>query len=173
MSQTERVPPLPPRERDERQAALVAEAGAEFSVYTTLVRNTDVFADFLPLGRRLLHLSTLDPKERSLIILRVAWRCRAPYMFTHHDIIGRAAGLTDADLAEVLADSDNPLLRATDELIADRRVSDETWSDLLGRYPTEQIIEITMLAGFYVMLAGVLNSLGVRLEDGYSPPAWW
>src|SRR5262245_24890789 len=152
----ERVPPLAPEERSERQAELVALAGAELSVYTTLVRNADVFADLLPLGQRLLQLSTLDPSRRELVILRVAWRCRAPYVFAHHDVIGRGAGLTDDDLAAVVADSDDPLLRAVDELVVDHRLSDASWADLAGRYPTEQIIEITMLAGFYAMLAGAL-----------------
>jgi alkylhydroperoxidase family enzyme len=174
MSETsrERVPPLPPEERDERQAALVAQAGAELSVYTTLVRNTDVFADLLPLGQRLLQLSTLDPSARELVILRVAWRCRAPYVFAHHDVIGRSAGLTDDDLAAVVTEGGPLLLRAVDELVADHRLSDSAWGELSGRYSTEQVIEISMLAGFYAMLAGALNSLGVQLEDGYAAPEW-
>lgn len=172
-TQPERVPPLPARDRDDRQAALVAEAGAELSVYTTLVRNTDVFADLLPLGQRLLQLSTLEPTVRERVILRMAWRCRAPYVFAHHDTIGRAAGLTDADLAAVVTEAPADLtLRACDELAADHRLSDATWADLSGRYSTEQIIELCVLAGFYTMLAGTLNSLGVQLEEGHAPPAW-
>ncbi|HEV7649738.1 MAG TPA: carboxymuconolactone decarboxylase family protein [Actinophytocola sp.] len=181
-----RVPPLAPEERDQRQAALVAQAGAELAVYTTLVRNTDVFADLLPLGQRLLELSTLEPRVRELLILRVAWRCRAAYVWSHHETIGRAAGVTDDDLATLAADAAADadadaddrdalravLLRAADELVADHRLGDPTWQELAGRYPTEQVIEICMLAGQYVMLAGVLNSLGVQLEQGYPAPDW-
>lgn len=76
-----RVAPLAPHERDARQVELVARAGSEFAVYTTLVRNADLFADFLPFGGRLLHMSTLDPRERELLIMRTAWRCRAPYIW--------------------------------------------------------------------------------------------
>src|SRR4051794_40661593 len=94
----ERVGPLPSSERDERQAALVARAGGELGVFTTLVRNPDVFADFLTLGQRLLNLSTLDPRVRELIILRVAWRWGAPYIWSHHEPVGRSAGLAEDDL---------------------------------------------------------------------------
>src|SRR4051812_37228232 len=94
-----RVAPLAPAERDERQAALVARAGAELSVFTTLVRSPDVFEDFLTFGQRLLNQSTLQPRIRELLILRVAWRCRAAYIWSHHEVIGRSAGLTDDDLA--------------------------------------------------------------------------
>src|SRR5690348_9176272 len=97
----ERVPPLPPAERDERQAALVQQAGAELGVFTTLVRNPDVFGDFLPFGRRLLRDSSLDPRERELLIMRTAFRCRARYEWSHHEVIGRRAGLTDDDLSKL------------------------------------------------------------------------
>jgi 4-carboxymuconolactone decarboxylase len=169
----ERVPPLAPGERDERQAALVAAAGAEFGVYTTLVRNTDLFADFLPFGTRLLGQSTLGTRVRELVILRVAWRCHAPYIWSHHEVIGRAAGLTDDDLAALTTETTETLvLRAADELVADHRLSDPTWHAIAERYPTEQIIELCLLAGQYAMLAGTLNSLGVQLEDGFPPPDW-
>jgi alkylhydroperoxidase family enzyme len=176
-----RVAPLAPSERDERQAALVAQAGPELGVFTTLVRHPDLFADFLAFGRRLLELSTLDQRVRELLILRVAWRCRAPYIWSHHEVIGRSAGLTDDDLAALAGGTveDGDPLRAlmlgvADELVADHVLSDPTWHDLAVRYPTEQIIEICMLVGAYIMLAGTLNSLGVQIEDGYPvPPSRW
>jgi 4-carboxymuconolactone decarboxylase len=174
-----RVPPLAPHERDARQAALVEAAGAEFGVYTTLVRNADVFADFLPLGERLLRRSTLDPRVRELLIMRVAWLCRAPYVWSHHEVIGRSVGLTDDDLVALgtaAVDDTDPLratlLRAAGELVVDHRLSDPTWNELTRGYPTEQLIEICMLVGQYAMLTGVLNSLGVEIEDGYPVPAW-
>jgi 4-carboxymuconolactone decarboxylase len=174
-----RVAPLAPSERDERQAALVARAGAELGVFTTLVRSPDVFADFLTFGQRLLEQSTLDPRIRELLILRVAWRCRATYIWSHHSVIGKSAGLTDDDLAAssrgTVEDAD-PLpalmLRVADELVSEHRLSDSTWRDLTARHPTDQVIEISMLVGAYAMLAGALNSLGVQLEEGYPLPDW-
>src|SRR3954453_22121184 len=87
-----RVAPLAPHERDARQAELVAQAGSEVAVYTTLVRNADVFADFLTFGPRLLPHPPPDPRERELLIRRAAWRCRAPYIWSPHEVIGRSAG---------------------------------------------------------------------------------
>ena len=176
----ERVPPLPPDERDERQAELVRMAGAEYGVYTTLVRHPDLFADFLPFGRRLLRMSSLSPRERELMIMRTAYRCRARYEWAHHDVIGRRAGLTDEDIALLGTDVPPPdtepatalLLRAADELVADHVLSDATWAELTATYTVPQMIEICMLVGEYAMLAGALNSLGVQIEEGYPTPAW-
>lgn len=174
-----RVAPLAPEERDERQAALVKQAGAEFGVYTTLVRNPDLLGALLPLAQRLLEQTTLGPSVRELLILRVAWRCRAAYVWSHHEPAGRSAGLTDDDLTALATDTVDGrdplrelLLRAADELVADHRLSDRTWHGLTARYPAEQMIEICVLAGQYVLLAGALNSLGVQIEDGFATPEW-
>jgi alkylhydroperoxidase family enzyme len=176
----ERVAPLPPDERDERQAELVRYAGSELGIYTTLVRHPDLFADFMPLGRRLLRLSSLEPRDRETLILRTAYRCRARYEWSHHDVIGRRAGLTDADLAVLSTDTVGPdvdpatalLIRAADELIDGHLLSDDTWAALSQAYSQNQVIEICMLVGSYGMLAGALNSLGVQIEDGYPAPSW-
>lgn len=175
-----RVPPLLPHQRDERQADLVRQAGNEFGVYTTLVRHPDLFADFMVLGRRLLRLSSLDPCDRETLILRTAYRCRAPYEWSHHDVIGRRAGLTDEDLATLCTDWIGPhvapatalLIRAADELVDAHVLSDGTWAELTTAYTESQVIEVCMLVGQYRMLAGVLNSLGVQIEDGFPPAPW-
>lgn len=56
------------------------------------------------------------------------------------------------------------MLRAVDELHDDHRLSDETSSRLAGHFDEAQLIELMMLWGHYALLAGVLNSLGVRPE---------
>ncbi len=174
-----RVPPLAPHERDERQAALVEQAGSELGVYTTLVRNPDLFAYLLPFGQHLLRQSTLDGRVRELLIMRVAWRCCCAYVWSHHEEIGRAEGFTDDDLAALAADAVDDRdalravsLRAADELLAEHRLGEATWGELAGRYRTEQLIEICLLVGVYAMLASTLNSLGVQLEDGHAAPGW-
>jgi alkylhydroperoxidase family enzyme len=176
----ERVAPLPPDERDERQAELVRYAGSEFGVYTTLVRHPDLFADFMVLGRRLLRQSSLEPRDREMLILRTAYRCRARYEWSHHDVLGRRAGLTDADLAVLSVVAVGPdvapaaalLIRAADELVGDHVLSDDTWAALSEAYSQNQVIEICMLVGEYGMLAGTLNSLGVQIEPGFPIPTW-
>ena len=44
------------------------------------------------------------------------------------------------------------LLRAADELVTDHRVSDDTWAALAERYDDQQMIELTLLVGNYVMV---------------------
>ena len=53
---------------------------------------------------------------------------------------------------------------AADELIVEHCLSDSTWSALAESYSPEQLLELTMLAGQYAMLAGLLRSAGVQTE---------
>ncbi len=175
-----RISPLPPAERDERQRELleaIAAAGgplAEANIFATLVRNPSLFERWLPFGGRLLRRSGLAPRERELAILRVAWRCRSPYEWGQHVGLGREAGLAGEEIARVASDLDPTLwpdaeatvLRATDELVDDHRIGDATWAALAARLDEDQLIEVPMLVGHYVMLAGVLNSLRVEPDAG-------
>jgi hypothetical protein len=59
------------------------------------------------------------------------------------------------------------LLRATDELLDKRCISEETWEALGGELTPDQCVEFCMLVGHYVMVAGLINATGVQLEPGY------
>lgn len=47
-------------------------------------------------------------------------------------------------------------------MVDDHRITDAPWAALAARLDEHQLIELPMLVGHYVMLAGVLNSLGVE-----------
>jgi 4-carboxymuconolactone decarboxylase len=171
---TPRIPPLTDAECTADQLAMLEPLGpsASLHIFRTLVRHPKLFRRWSPFAGRLLQGSTLGDRNRELVILRVAWRCDGAYEWGQHVAIARTAGLSDDEIARVATELDGSswsaddaaLLRAVDELQADHRVSDPTWTALAARFGDEQLIEITVLAGAYAMLAGTLNSLGVQLE---------
>jgi len=71
----------------------------------------------------------------------------------------------EGDGAEGWSDRQAVLLRAADELYADRLISDETWAELRPLLSDAELIEVCMLVGHYGMLAGTLNSLEVPLDE--------
>jgi alkylhydroperoxidase family enzyme len=141
----------------------------------------ELFAHHVPLSQTFLQFtdifvsddSTLDPKVRELLILRVAWRTRSGYEWDQHRRIGGDAGLTETQVEAVPAgaegagwtDAERALLSAVDELIDDFVVSDNTWEVLTSSFEAAQIFEILFVISGYVCLAGVLNSLGLRGND--------
>ncbi|MDQ1466951.1 MAG: hypothetical protein QOH10_1366 [Actinomycetota bacterium] len=173
-----RIPPLRPEELTSEQRELVGTGDAPpLNIFLTLARYPGLLRKWLPFGGKLLAGGKLAPRDRELVILRSAFRCGARYEWAQHVAIAGAAGLTTEEIRRVVvgpddsgwSDADAALLRAVDELHDRHRIGDDTWNALAGRYGTEQLIEIPMLAGHYAMLAGMLNSLGVQPESADLP----
>ena len=45
-------------------------------------------------------------------------------------------------------------------------LTDDTWAALAEQYDEQELIEVTMLVGYYHLVSFVLNALGVELEPG-------
>jgi alkylhydroperoxidase family enzyme len=58
------------------------------------------------------------------------------------------------------------LIALADELHEDDCVADATWTDLATRWDDAQLVELLVVAGFYRLVSGFLNSTGVQLDDG-------
>ena len=171
---TPRIPPLPAEEQTEDQRQLVGGAALPAAnIFATFVRHPGLVRKWMPFGGKLLS-GKLPARERELVILRTGWSCRSEYEWGQHVTIGRAAGLTDEEIARVKAGPEDPawdafdatLLRAADELHADACVTDATWAALAERLDERQLIELPMLVGQYHLVAFTLNSLGVQRESG-------
>jgi alkylhydroperoxidase family enzyme len=171
---TPRIAPLELDELTDEQRELLSAGGElrNLHIFRTLVRHPKLYRRWSPFGGFLLQRSSLEPRDRELVILRTAYRCGSDYEWGQHVRIGRDAGLTDEEIRRVAdgpaapgwSSDDATLLRAVDELHGEHRLSDDIWSQLRGRFDDATLIELTMLSGHYALLAGVLNSLGVQPE---------
>jgi alkylhydroperoxidase family enzyme len=172
-----RIPPLAPDERTDEQQQLLAPPMPPFNIFATLARHPRLFRNWLPFANKILLGSSLDPVERELLVLRVAWRCQAPYEWGQHVLIARDVGCTDEQIRRTTVGPGAPgwtvtetlLLQAVDDLVDDHCISDTTWDGLRSHYDEQQLIEIPMLTGQYILVAGVLNSLGIQPETDDIP----
>jgi alkylhydroperoxidase family enzyme len=118
--------------------------------------------------------STLAPREREILILRIGWLCQAEYEWGQHVIFARDAGLSDEEIARVKvgpnaegwSEFDATLLRAVDELHNEAFVSDATWAALAEQYNEQQLMDVVFTVGQYNMVSMALNSFGVQLDKG-------
>ncbi len=183
-----RVAPLAPEAWDPKliaqlQADRPREMGEKvapvFNIFKTLANHPALASRFLRWGDQILFQSSLSPRDRELIILRVGWLARAAYEWGHHvDIALNHAGMTAADIDLARqgprpgSDADDDvLLRAVDELVTDQFITDPTWAALARRFDQTQLIDIVFAAGQYLMVSMALNSFGVQLEPGYGGAA--
>ena len=169
-----RIDPLPREEFDAVQRSLGRDdPGPPLNVLATVARNPELYDAWLRFGGAV-SAAALPARERELIILRTAWRCGAEYEWAQHAGFARRAGLSDAEIRRVAAQGDGEdgweasealLLRTVDELVESHRVADDTWAALERRYPEAVLLQVFLLAGHYVMLAGLLNSVCVEVES--------
>lgn len=149
------------------------------NIFATLAHNPRMLKRFNQMGGSLLGQNGLPAREREIVILRVGWRCRSVYEFGQHTLIGARSGLTPDEISALTcddadgtawSDDERVLVAMTDELCADDCVSDATWERLARRWNEAELIELVVLAGFYRLVSGFLNSAGVELDPGV--PGW-
>ncbi|MGW1798242.1 carboxymuconolactone decarboxylase family protein [Streptomyces sp. NPDC001984] len=165
--------PLAPAERTEEQRELLSGVLGDDApnLFSTVVRHPALFRAWLPFCLQLLAHSVFPGRERELLIIRTAWRCGSAYELAHHLELGAREGLSDHELAALTGEAagtwstrERLLVAAADELHANHVIRDVTWRELSALLTTEQLIELPMLVGHYVLLAGTLRSLGVPLD---------
>ena len=155
--------------------------GGPPNIFTTLGRHRRLFRRWLRFASALMPGGDLPRAEAELVILRVAHNCGSDYEWRHHERLGAQAGLSAEEIERVRAGAgaegwtarQELLLRAVDELHADRVIGDATWAGLRPLLTDAQLIELCMLAGHYEMLAMTLNSLRVQPDkvSHRRPPA--
>ncbi len=176
---TPRIAPLPRTGNPDFVQEMIepVTVGPAANIFLTMGRHEGLFRKWLPFGGKLLMGGKLPARERELVVLRTARRCGSEYEWGQHVPMASDAGLDDDEIRaaghlggsagdRAWSDADRAILRATDQLVADRKIDDATWAELSARFDDKQLIELCLLAGHYAMLAGLLNSAEVEREEG-------
>lgn len=139
-------------------------------IFTELGRHPRLFRAWLPFGSALLLFGELPRVDTELVVLRTAHNCDCAYEWAQHERLAVRAGLSAAavtavrtgDDAEIWADRQRLLLRATDELHENQRIDPATVELLADELSDRQLIELCLLVGHYEMLAMLLNTKDVE-----------
>ena len=172
-----RIEPVSIEDADEPTREIFARMTPEtrgLNVFRTFANHPALMRPWLGFAAYLLRSSTLEPRLRELVVLRVGWQCRSPYEWGQHVVVGRRSGVLDADLqrvtlgadAEGWAAAEAAALRATDELLERHSLRDATWAGLTAHFTTQQILDLIFLVGQYQLVATALNALRVERDDG-------
>jgi len=116
----------------------------------------------------------LPERDREVLILRTAWLTQCRVQWAYHEAPAARAGLTASDIDAIVEGPestaleawDRVLVRVVDQLREHGTVDDATWDVLAFRYTTEQLIEIPLIAGHYLMIAYAVNAFGTPVPEG-------
>ena len=173
-----RIDVLPDGERSQRQRDLLAPStrdGRTYNVLATVVRHPDLLEKWSGFAGHVLGpTSTLTPRDREILILRIGWLNRSEYEFGQHVLFARRAGLSDDEIERTKEGGAAPgwtahealLCRAADDLHGAGKVSDDTWRGLAETYDEKQLLDVVFTVGQYNLVSWALNSIGVELDPG-------
>jgi hypothetical protein len=144
------------------------------ALFRTLAIHDELMSRMRPLGSGILGHGRVPPRDREIVIHRTCARAGAEYEWGVHVLaFGTPLGLTDAQIAATAAgtaddpawsDADRLLVRMVDELHDSCAVSAPVWSGLAERYSDDQLLELVIICGWYRLLSGVINAVGIELE---------
>lgn len=148
--------------------------GGVLNIFRALSHTPEALRRFMKFGSYFLEEGKLDPGLRELAILRVGMLCGSPYEFSQHIAFGRRAGLTDGQIRGI-GDPNTALfnpqqmavLGYAGELTTNARASDAAYDAVAAFLNAEEIVELTLVIGFYNMVSRALNALEVDID----PPA--
>lgn len=147
------------------------------NVVKSFARNPKLAESWMPFARYILRNSSLPPRDREILILRIGWLNQSQYEFTQHVRVGKTSGLTDDDITRVTQGADAPgwsgfdaaLMRAADQLHAKSGIDDAVWNTLKGRYDENQLMDVVVTVGQYNLVSWYLNTLRTPFEDDVMP----
>ena len=121
------------------------------------------------LGRAVAAPEALEPRLRETVILRVGHLSNSTYELHHHIPLGRAAGLSEAELAAIAGrnySALDPLLAAaarfTDEVVELISPSDETLGNLRALASDQIVVNIVLTIGCYMSIARLAAVSGIE-----------
>ena len=149
----------------------------EIALYKLLVHSPGALRAFQGLGKYIRHASTLDPRLRELAILQVGYLARSPYEWSHHIKIGTDFGVSDADIAALIDDTEGRpaaldararlVLRGAREITRDGGLSEATHAALAEQLSSEHLIDLIVTISFYNAVVRVLASIAIDVEPDY------
>ena len=139
----------------------------------TFARHPELARAYNTFNGHVLFASHLTPRQRELLVLRVAVLRDCEYERLQHEVLAADAGLSNDEIdrtavgphAAGWSRTDAALLQAVDDLIGDGVIGDETWATLAADFGTEQLMDLVFTIGAYEILAFAFRSFGVEVDD--------
>lgn len=146
---------------------------APANIFNMMAHAQTCLKPVMKLGGTLLGKLELDPRLRELCLLRAVRLEGGDYEWVQHVPIARDVGATEAQIAALENDDDEAAcfdarekaaLRFTREVVVDVRASEATVAEARKHLSDRELVELILMAGFYIMLARLTETLGIETE---------
>ena len=168
-----RLPYVDPATAPAPVRELLERLPVKLNVFRMMAHAATDFRPLVGLGSAILARQKLSPKLRELAILRVAALSPARYEWVQHVPIAQATGATAAQITalergEIAADTfdavERAVLRFTTEVLCDVRASEATFAEAARHLSAQEIVELIVTVGYYMLIARLLETTAVDLD---------
>jgi 4-carboxymuconolactone decarboxylase len=169
-----RLPYVDPSEASE-PVRTALEGMPPLNIFRMIANAETALRPFLRFGNALLAHLELNPLLRELAILQVSRLTpHAEYEWVQHVPIALAVGVTQEQVdalehgdpqAASFTELQYAVLRFTREVVRDARASDEAFDAVRAALSPREIVELLMVIGQYMMLARVMATVDMELDD--------
>lgn len=153
---------------------IAGSRGRVVGPFTALLNSPDLAERVAHVGTYIRFENTLPPALRELAILTVAreWNCQ--FEWTSHEPIAASEGLSAEAIVAVrdrrapdgLSADEALVFRYVSALLREGRVPDDVFAQAKERFGIRTVTDLTATAGYYSMLACVLNAAEVLPDPG-------
>ena len=178
----DRMPPIPAEQLTAAQKTAIAEFKAARGVdisgpFVPMLRSPEVMSRARAMGDYLRFKSSLPPRLSEFVILLTARRWTQQYEWQAHLPHAMKAGLKP-EIAQAVAEGRRPTGMAADEELVyeliteslhNKSVCDATYARAVAKFGESGVVDLVGLAGYYLMLAMVMNLARTAMPDGREP----
>jgi 4-carboxymuconolactone decarboxylase len=153
-------------------AKMEQRGSAILNLHRALASTPNGLRNFMRLGNSLLFHGVLPPALRELAILRVAQMTGASYEWAHHVPIARQVGVGEEQIAGLKGWHTSPhfdereraALRYVESVTSAVTVPNEVFREARAHLSEAEVVELTLVAGYWGMVARLLVALEIDLE---------
>ena len=156
---------------DPEAAELLAKM-QPLNIFKILAHGGKCYGAYTRLATALLYKSKIDPILREMAITRAGILCGSTYEVYQHEKISRDVGMSEAKVQALRVGPEDPafndtervVMRLTDEIVKNVKASDETFNAAAALFEHQELVELVMCIGFYVMTSAFLENFEVEVE---------
>ena len=158
---------LPPKHQ------MILETLPPLNVFRMMAGAGSLFPPFIDFINAYLNDGALPQELRELVILRVGHLTPSTYEVFQHERVSRTIGMSEDRIAAaqgalpntLFSELENTALQLTDEIVHHVRPSDALFAKARSLFSDVQIQELTIIAGFYMMVCRYLEALDIEKEE--------
>ena len=156
---------------------IASSRGSVAGPYGVLLHSPELAARVASTGEYVRFDFDMPDILKEAVILATAREMSSQYVFTAHARLARQAGVSEETIDAIaqgtapqgLSGDEELLVRYTQELLRDHKITDGTFNDAQSRFGSRSMLDLTVLIGHYLLVGQVMAAFDVELAPGMNP----